>query len=35
VIVGKGMLDALLALALPGWRVMIQDPVRIPDFDEP
>jgi len=35
VITVEGMRDALLALALPGWRVMIQDPVRIPDFDEP
>jgi Uma2 family endonuclease len=35
VIAVEGMRDALLALALPGWRVMIQDPVRIPDFDEP
>jgi Uma2 family endonuclease len=35
VIAVEEMRDALLALALPGWRVMIQDPVRIPDFDEP
>jgi len=35
VIAVEGLRDALLALALPGWRVMIQDPVRIPDFDEP
>ncbi len=35
VVAVEGMRDALSALALPGWRVMIQDPVRIPDFDEP
>ena len=28
VIAVEGMRDALLVLALPGWRVMIQDPVR-------
>ena len=28
VIAVEGMCDALLVLALPGWRVMIQDPVR-------
>ena len=35
VIAVERMRDTLLAMALPGWRVMIQDPVRIPDFDEP
>ena len=35
VIAVEGLRDDLLALALAGWRVMIQDPVRIPDFDEP
>jgi Uma2 family endonuclease len=35
VIAVEGMRDALLALALPGWRIMIHDPVRLPDFDEP
>jgi Uma2 family endonuclease len=31
----EGARDAILALNLAGWRVMVQDPVRIPDFDEP
>lgn len=31
----EGVRDALLALNLRGWRVLVQDPVRIPDFDEP
>jgi Uma2 family endonuclease len=31
----EGSRDALLALNLQGWRVMVQDPVRIPEFDEP
>jgi Uma2 family endonuclease len=31
----EGLRDALVALKLPGWRVLVQDPVRIPDFDEP
>ncbi|MGC8643676.1 MAG: Uma2 family endonuclease [Isosphaeraceae bacterium] len=35
VIAVEGTRDALLSLALPGWRVMVQDPVRIPEFDEP
>jgi Uma2 family endonuclease len=35
VIALEGTRDALLALFQRGWRVMIQDPVRIPDFDEP
>ena len=35
VIAVEGSRDALLALNLQGWRVMVQDPVRIPDYDEP
>jgi Uma2 family endonuclease len=31
----EGVRDAMLSLGLRGWRVMVQDPVRLPDFDEP
>jgi hypothetical protein len=31
----EGLRDALVALDLTGWRILVQDPVRLPEFDEP